>query len=32
MSQENVALIQRGIDHVVRTGEFSPEMFQPDFV
>ena len=32
MSQENVDLLRRGYDHVVRTGELLPESFRPDLV
>jgi hypothetical protein len=32
MSQENLDLLRRGVDHVVRTGELSPDTVQPDLV
>jgi hypothetical protein len=32
MPQENLDPLQRGFEHVSRTGELSPETVQPDFV
>jgi len=32
MSQENLDLLQRGFEHVVRTGELAPDTVQPDLV
>jgi len=32
MSRENVELVQRGFQHVERTGEFTREGVRPDFV
>ena len=32
MSQENLDLLRRGFEHVVRTGELSPETVHPDLV
>jgi ketosteroid isomerase-like protein len=32
MSQENLDLLRRGFEYVVRTGELSPDTVQPDLV
>jgi ketosteroid isomerase-like protein len=32
MSEENLALLRRGFEHVLRTGELLAETVQPDFV
>ncbi len=32
MSQENVELVRRGYEHFIATGEFAPEIADPELV